>query len=110
MSATGDPAVVKPEIPTGPIETAPCPDLAWLRHRQVYPYTGAVRARHAREDREIILDELAAAGVELGADELRTVAWLANWEYEVLVTIASWIKRAHATGRQEVTDGPSHVG
>lgn len=101
----------KPVIPSGPIETEPRSDPAWIAHRQVYPYTNEVRARHAREDRQILLDELAAAGVDLGKEDLRTVGWLGNWEYGTLVTIASWIKRAHATGRQEVvTDDSSDVG
>ncbi|HEY3501248.1 MAG TPA: hypothetical protein VGN37_00520, partial [Actinocatenispora sp.] len=89
---------MKPAIPTGPIESEPHPDPTWRHHRMVMPYTDEVRARHAREDAALILDELAAAGVELGAYDRRMIAWLANWEYGTLVTVASWIKRAHATG------------
>ena len=90
---------MKPEIPTGPIETDPQPDPAWLARRRVYPYTDEVRALHRREDAAILLDELASAGVELGTHDRRQVAWLAGWEYETLVTIASWVKRAHAAGK-----------
>lgn len=90
---------MKPVIPTGPIETEPHPDPAWIQRRQVYPFTDEVRALHAREDRQILLDELAAAGVELGSEDRHVAAWLANWEYGTVVTIASWIKRAHATGK-----------
>lgn len=90
---------MKPEIPTGPIETEPRPDPAWTRGRMVMPFTDEVRARLAREDAAILLDELAAAGVELGAYDRRQIAWLAGWEYETLVTIASWVKRAHAAGK-----------
>jgi hypothetical protein len=106
-----EPGPPKPEIPAGPIETEPSRGLAALQHRQVYPYTNEARARHVREDRQILLDELAAAGVDLGTYDQRITAWLADWEYGTLVTIASWIKRAHAVGRQEVvTDDSSDVG
>ena len=33
------------------------------------------------------------------AYDRRMIHWLANWEYGTLVAIASWIKRAHATGK-----------
>lgn len=91
--------VMKPVIPAGPIETEPHRDAAWLRSQQTVPYTDEVRAQRHREDVAIILDELAAAGVELGAYDRRTIAWLADWEYGTLVTIASWIKRSHASGK-----------
>ncbi|GAA2842554.1 hypothetical protein [Kribbella solani] len=89
---------MKPEIPTGPIETEPHRDPAWIRAQQTIPYTDEVRAQRRREDAAIILDELAAAGVELGAYDRRMIAWLADWEYGTLVTIASWIQRARAAG------------
>lgn len=103
---------MKLEIPTGPIESEPRPDQAWLvRRRMALPYTDEVRALHAKEDRQILLDELAAAGVELGAYDRRQIAWLAGWETETLITIASWIKRAHAAGqparRTKRTPGPA---
>lgn len=87
---------MKPEIPTGPIESEPRIDRAPL---QPGPYTDEMRAQDLRESRAIILDELAAAGVELGAYDRRIIAWLANWEDSTLIAIASWIKRAHATGK-----------
>lgn len=88
---------MKPVIPTGPIETEPHRDPDWLRAQQYVAYTDEVRAQRRRDDAAIILDELAAAGVELGAYDRSTAAWLANWEHGTLVTIASWIKRADAT-------------
>jgi hypothetical protein len=91
---------MKPTIPTGPIESEPHRDSAWLRAQQSVPYTDEVRAQRHREDAAIILDELADAGVELGAYDQRMINWLAGWEHGTLVTIASWIKRAHAAGQE----------
>lgn len=89
-------------ISDGPIETEPHRDPEWFRTQQTIPYTDEVRAQRHREDAAIILDELGAAGVELGAYDRRIVAWLANWEYGALVTVASWVRRAAAGGE---TDG-----
>jgi hypothetical protein len=50
--------------------------------------------RH-HEDQQIILGELERAGVELGSYDRRMVAWLAGLDYETIVTVASWIRRAH---------------
>lgn len=90
---------MKPVIPSGPIETEPFRDRAETTRRMNLAFTNEVRALLAHEDAAILLDELAAAGVELGAEDRKIVSWLAGWEYGTLITIASWIKRAHAAGK-----------
>lgn len=88
-----------PRIPDGPINTEPMRSSEELNRRAAEPWDDARRARHLEENQALILNELAAAGVELGAYDLRIVGWMADWEYSTLVTVASWIRRAHATGQ-----------
>jgi hypothetical protein len=47
-----------------------------------------------------------AAGVELGAYDLRVLTWLARGETSVAQVVLDLISRAHAAGRQ-VSDSPS---
>lgn len=90
-----------PRIPTGPIDAEPSRDLAELYRRQdqQLQMPDTARALHDRENQALILAELESAGVELGDYDWRMIAWLAGWEYSTLVTVASWIRRAHATGK-----------
>lgn len=87
-------------IPDGPIDTEPRMPSDRLYRSGHGPMTDELRALLVREDAALILDELEAAGVELGDHDRRIIAWLAGWEYSTLVTIASWIKRAHAAGQE----------
>jgi hypothetical protein len=41
----------------------------------------------------------ALEGVELGAWDCRVAGWLAGLDTSTLLTVASWIARARATGR-----------
>lgn len=77
-------------IPTGPIEERPEPAL----RSPLIP----IDVLHA-QDAAILLDALIAAGVSLGAYDRRIVEWLAGWERETGIIIASWIGRAYAAGR-----------
>jgi hypothetical protein len=70
---TADP----PNIPAGPIDTEP------------------IGFRPSREQEAILRDTLAAAGVELGAYDERTVRWFAEFaDWSTFAVIASWIVRA----------------
>jgi hypothetical protein len=74
---TADP----PNIPAGPIETCP------------------IGFRPSREQEATLRDILAAAGVELGAYDERTVPWLAGWDWSTFAVITSWIQRAATAER-----------
>lgn len=52
------------------------------------------------EQRAALLAELQAAGVELGAYDMRIVDWLAGWEWSTVSVIASLIRRANASTNQ----------
>lgn len=69
-------------VPDGPIETAPQPLFL-----------------PGDEQRDVLLRELGAAGVTLGAYDHRMLEWLAGWETGTVLTVASWIGRAYAAGR-----------
>lgn len=49
--------------------------------------------------REVIAEALTTSGVELGRHDRRIAEWLGMWELSTALTIASWIVRAHETGR-----------
>ena len=72
MSAAG------PEVPAGPVETAP---------------PGFVPEG---ERTEILAGVLA--GMELGAWDRRVAAWLTGLDTATALTIASWVGRARAAG------------
>lgn len=63
------------DIPTGPIEMAP----AGFR-----PFD---------EQEAILRNELAAAGVELGAYDRLIAHWVAGWDWSTFAVITSWIGR-----------------
>lgn len=65
-----------PQVPDGPIDRPP---------------NGYVPEP---EQRQALLDELAAANIALGEYDERIVAWVAGWDWMTVATIASWIKRA----------------
>ncbi|MGW2508474.1 hypothetical protein ACWC0A_03385 [Streptomyces scopuliridis] len=44
--------------------------------------------------RDALLAELEAAGVELGTYDLRIVDWLAGWDWSTVAVVASLIRRA----------------
>ncbi|MDX3855037.1 hypothetical protein [Streptomyces sp. AK02-01A] len=44
--------------------------------------------------RDVLLSELEAAGVDLGTYDLRIVDWLAGWDWSTVSVIASLIRRA----------------
>jgi hypothetical protein len=67
-------------IPTGPVT-----------------YPGPLGVLGDDRQREQLLAVLADAGVELGSYDERIVAWLAEWEWSTVATIAGWIKRANRT-------------
>lgn len=72
------PEAVSSRVPNGPVQVAP---------------PGFV----PRVEQQRILAEVLA-GVELGAWDQRMVGWLAGWDAATVLTIASWIARARATG------------
>lgn len=74
------------QIPAGPIETEP---------RGFAP---------TAEQIDQLLDVLQQAGVELGDHDRRIVAWVANWEWSTVATIASWARRASAAGQAGAAD------
>jgi hypothetical protein len=49
----------------------------------------------------MLLDALAAAGVDLGAHDHAIAGWLANWEPQTVAVIASWITRAGEAGQAD---------
>ncbi len=49
--------------------------------------------------RRVFAEAFRAAGVELGRHDRRIADWLATYELSTVVTIASWIVRAHDAGR-----------
>ena len=49
----------------------------------------------APHDRQVLDDVIAAAGVELGAYDLRILGWLAGWEPATCAVVAGLITRAH---------------
>jgi hypothetical protein len=55
-----------------------------------------------RTGREALAQALTEAGVELGAYDERIVKWLGEFDLSAATTIASWILRAHATGRDTI--------
>lgn len=71
-----------------------CTDAdAWHAASGIRGATGSEqRYRH-------ITDALAAAGVPLGAYDLKIARWLAMWEPETVAAVLSWACRAHAAGR-----------
>ncbi|HTE57050.1 MAG TPA: hypothetical protein VK698_39625 [Kofleriaceae bacterium] len=69
-----------PDVPSGPVESSPGP---WL---------------DGNGNTAVLHHVLAQAGVELGAYDLSTLAWLAGWESSTVLTIASWVHRASAGG------------
>jgi hypothetical protein len=94
-------------VPGGPYETE--------RAARSEPYPRAVYARH-RVGRDAPTDSVAqatahllatceAAGVQLGAYDVRILTWLAGWEPETVQVVAGLIGRAHTAGRRgAVTD------
>ncbi|MFE9020147.1 hypothetical protein ACFYNL_16500 [Streptomyces sp. NPDC007808] len=63
-------------IPSGPVETMPHGCLG------------------TAEQRAALLAELERAGVELGTYDRGIVDWLATFDYSVVATLASLIRRA----------------
>ena len=59
------------------------------------------------EQAQILADVLA--GIELGAWDRQIVQWLANWDTCTVLTVASLIARARATGRPGPGDDPPGV-
>lgn len=64
-------------IPDGPIDRGPL---------------GAPTAAQQRQELAAVLTK---AGVDLGQYDKRIAAWLAEWEWSTVATIAAWIKRAN---------------
>lgn len=48
---------------------------------------------------EAVLNALDAAEVELGTYDKRIVAWLGNWEPELVQAVIGWISRANGGSR-----------
>jgi hypothetical protein len=67
-------------IPDGPNDSAPQP-LSLTRAHAV----------------AVLTDALKTAGVELGAYDRLILNWLAMWEGSTVLTVASWVTRAHHT-------------
>jgi hypothetical protein len=44
--------------------------------------------------------EAALAGLELGAQDVRTLEWLAGWETQTVAVLCAWINRARAQGAE----------
>ncbi|MGP4024373.1 hypothetical protein [Actinomadura sp. 3N407] len=57
---------------------------------------GAPPGTMAQFNRERLAAACAAAGVELGEHDRRTLAWLAKWEPETVAVVAGLIARAGA--------------
>jgi hypothetical protein len=66
------------QVPAGPVQAAPVSFVA------------------TDEQRRILAGVLE--GVELGAWDERMLEWLAGWDAAAVLTVASWIVRARATG------------
>jgi hypothetical protein len=54
------------------------------------PGAGKMRPHNMR----MLLDALAAAGVHVGAYDIRIAEWLARWEPATVATVAGWVTRA----------------
>jgi hypothetical protein len=65
-----------PEVPQGPIETAP------------------VGFAPREEYQRLLLEAMAAAGMELGAYDRVMVRWLAGLDWPTVAPIVSWLLRA----------------
>jgi hypothetical protein len=52
----------------------------------------------APHNERILRESCAAAGVALGAFDVRIVSWLAGWEPETCAVVAGFISRAYAAG------------
>jgi hypothetical protein len=59
------------------------------------PGAGKMAPHNAR----MLAEACVAAGVELGAYDRRTLAWLSQWEPTTVAVIAGVMTRAHAAGR-----------
>jgi hypothetical protein len=77
--------------------------------REVYaafradPGLGKIGPNH-----RMLLDALAAAGVDLGAYDHAIAGWLAGWEPQTVAVIAGWVQRAAEVGQADARrrDGP----
>ena len=58
----------------------------------------------------MLLDALAAAGVDLGAYDHQIAEWLANWEPQTVAVIAGWVTRASEGPPGLDGDGPLPEG
>lgn len=88
-SLTRDGAGRVSAAPLGPFETG-------AQARAAYPTVPVTAAARS----QVILDVVEAAGVRLGAYDLRTTRWLAMQSVESVAAIAGIIQRA-AAGRAE---------
>lgn len=76
-------------IPREPIEDEPLD--VWRAHR----------GENLRDvGRQVLTEALTEAGIDLGAYDERIARWLGEFDLSSAVTIASWIVRAHAAGRE----------
>lgn len=54
------------------------------------------RGKMAPHNERLLREALSAAGVDLGAYDLRIMSWLAGWEPQAVAVIAGWVQRAAA--------------
>lgn len=90
----------------GPVETheqaRELPGVA-----ETYEAARASRRRGVMDERnhQLLSSALAAAGVELGTYDYRIVAWLSQWEPEVVAVVAGWAGRAALPAPPKTGDG-----
>lgn len=77
-------------VPTSPIHTAP--DYA-----RTSPLAPA--GTQATRNRATLLATCEELGISLGSYDLRILTWLAEWEPQTTVVVASLLRRAYAAGQ-----------
>jgi hypothetical protein len=66
--------------------------------------------RMAPHNERVLRESCAAAGVALGAFDVRIVSWLAGWEPGTCAVVAGLISRAYAAGRRGQAAGAETRG
>lgn len=68
------------------------------------PMTRDVIAARATARTRYVRGVLEVCGVQLGAYDKRIAEWVAGWDIDTIQTIAAWVERAHAAGRDALRE------